>query len=70
MGQIIALRSPRPRVLAPASGRGAEILFFTGVRYERMGEAPVGLASSGPSRAIARAAERERIESGSAVCAP
>jgi hypothetical protein len=41
MGDLIAFRSPRPSGDATPSGIGAEILFFTGVRYQRTSdEAP------------------------------
>ena len=41
MGDLIAFRSQRPSGQARPSGAGAEILFFTGVRYQRMSdEAP------------------------------
>ena len=35
MGDLIAFRSPRQSGDAKPSGIGAEILFFTGVRYQR-----------------------------------
>jgi hypothetical protein len=38
MGDLIAFRSQRPSGQARPSGLGAEILFFTGVRYQRMSE--------------------------------
>jgi hypothetical protein len=38
MGDLIAFRSPRPSGDAKPSGLGAEILFFTGVRYQRMND--------------------------------
>ena len=38
MGDLIAFRSPRPSGDAKPSGIGAEILFFTGVRYQRMSD--------------------------------
>jgi hypothetical protein len=38
MGDLIAFRSQRPSGEARPSGAGAEILFFTGVRYQRMSE--------------------------------
>jgi hypothetical protein len=38
MGDLIAFRSQRPSGQARPSGLGAEILFFTGVRYQRMNE--------------------------------
>jgi len=34
MGEIVAFRRPRHRGQVPPAG-GAEILFFTGVRYQR-----------------------------------
>jgi hypothetical protein len=40
MGDLIAFRSPRPSGDAKPSGIGAEILFFTGVRYQRTTEDP------------------------------
>ena len=40
MGDVTALHIPRPRVMTHAPDRGAEILFFTGVRYERTSEVP------------------------------
>ena len=41
MGDLIAFRSQRPSGQARPCGAGAEILFFTGVRYQRMSdEAP------------------------------
>jgi len=40
MGDLIAFRSQRPSGQARPSGAGAEILFFTGVRYQRMSEDP------------------------------
>lgn len=40
MGDLIAFRSQRPSGEARPSGPGAEILFFTGVRYQRMSEDP------------------------------
>jgi hypothetical protein len=40
MGDLIAFRSQRPSGQARPSGLGAEILFFTGVRYQRMSEEP------------------------------
>ena len=36
MGDIIALRIANPSGRPPTGPGGAEILFFTGVRYERM----------------------------------
>ena len=36
MGDVVTLRIPRPRATPPAAAGSAEILFFTGVRYERM----------------------------------
>ena len=38
MGELIAFRLPRRSVDARPSRSGAQILFFTGVRYERMTE--------------------------------
>ena len=35
MGQVIAFRPREPSDRAPSDERAAEILFFTGVRYER-----------------------------------
>jgi hypothetical protein len=43
MGDLIAFRSQRPSGQARPSGAGAEILFFTGVRYQRMTEDPPSL---------------------------
>ena len=54
MGEIVAFRTPKPVVAVPPSG-GAEILFFTGVRYQRGIE---GAAS--PCRAAPAAAGRQR----------
>ena len=42
MGEILALRTPRHLVTTPAPERDAEILFFTGIRYERMSDAAQG----------------------------
>ncbi len=42
MGEIVSFRPQRGQVRkssAAAEGPGAEILFFTGVRYERIAEA-------------------------------
>ncbi len=45
MGDLIAFRSQKPSGQARPSGVGAEILFFTGVRYQRMSdEAPTASA--------------------------
>ena len=38
MGDLIAFRSPRPTGDARPPGIGAEIFFFTGVRYQRMSD--------------------------------
>jgi hypothetical protein len=46
MGDVIALRIARSRVLTHEPERGADILFFTGVRYERMSELPKSLDPS------------------------
>jgi hypothetical protein len=46
MGDLIAFRSQRPSHEARPSGAGAEILFFTGVRYQRMNDE--ALANEGP----------------------
>jgi hypothetical protein len=40
MGDVLNLPSPRPRAAAAPAEGGAQILFFTGVRYERMRDAP------------------------------
>ena len=40
MGDLIAFRSQRSSGEARPSGAGAEILFFTGVRYQRTSEDP------------------------------
>lgn len=41
MGELIVLpRAERPSHPVPSSNRSAEILFFTGVRYYRMTDAP------------------------------
>jgi hypothetical protein len=46
MGDLIAFRSQRSSGQARSSGTGAEILFFTGVRYQRMTEvAPSSIAT-------------------------
>jgi hypothetical protein len=36
MGDLIAFRTPRHRGREPPRGGTAQILFFTGVRYERV----------------------------------
>lgn len=50
MGEIVAFRRPKHRGRVPPTG-GAEILFFTGVRYQRGIEpAPPPLAEPRPPR--------------------
>jgi len=40
MGDVLNMPVPRARVAGTPPAGGADILFFTGVRYERMSEAP------------------------------
>jgi hypothetical protein len=64
MGDLIAFRSQKLSGKARSSAAGAEILFFTGVRYQRMTEvAPSSIATpqqpqpggkGGPGRARRR----------------
>ena len=59
MGDLIAFRSQRPSGEARPSGAGAEILFFTGVRYQRMSEdAPSSIATPHQPRQGGKAAAR------------
>ena len=69
MGDVIALRIPRLRVMTRAPEQGAEILFFTGVRYERMTDVP---ANPDPPESRdppdePRRAGRRRLDSGEAA---
>ena len=50
MGEIIAMTGPQRSVRRDASPEGAEILFFTGVRYVRMADPDPALASVTPRR--------------------
>ena len=64
MGDLIAFRSQRPSGEARPSGPGAEILFFTGVRYQRMSEDPPVVVGKVPKAARAQGRARQAQTAG------
>lgn len=60
-GNVIAFRrsSKPPRATAPAVPHAGRILFFTGVRYERMAE-PSAAPDGGPSSEDGASATRKK----------
>jgi hypothetical protein len=63
MNNVIHFRPPDSPRRAASGERGAEILFFTGVRYQRMGEEPRAPASQ-PPRAPGKASRRRSRRGG------